>query len=127
MLEQLSLQELAPLDVQELLDRCMGNIELAERVIAKLHSRFPEDIAELEQALQCRNGTLVASIAHRLKGTAANVAAHQLQACAAKIEESARNDRIDAIPDQIDRLRTQWAMLDQVTRSGLKRHCLPAN
>ena len=97
----------------------MGNIELAQRVLGKLQSRFPEDLAELDLALQRRDGKLVASIAHRLKGAAANVAAHQLQDCAAKIEESARDDCIDAIPDQIECLRTQWTKFNQVTCSGL--------
>jgi HPt (histidine-containing phosphotransfer) domain-containing protein len=125
MLKQRSHQESPPLDVEELLDRCMGNMELAERILAKLQSRFPDDITELDAALQSRDAGLVASIAHRLKGAAANVAAHQLQDCAATIEESARNDRIDAIPDQIECLQEQWTKLKQLTSCGLPRPRTP--
>jgi HPt (histidine-containing phosphotransfer) domain-containing protein len=112
-------QESSPIDVQELLDRCMGNINLAERVLAKLQSRFAEDMIEFERALTEKNGTLLTSIAHRLKGAASNVAAHDLQMCAAKIEESGRKGQMEDLPAQLDILRNQWSRLNEATLSGV--------
>jgi HPt (histidine-containing phosphotransfer) domain-containing protein len=118
MLEEFPRQESPALDVQELINRCMGNIELAERVLAKLQSRYEEDVLELERALSNKNGKLLASVAHRLKGAASNVAAHDLRESAARIEDSARKELFDAIPAQLDVLRTQWTRLNEATLSG---------
>jgi HPt (histidine-containing phosphotransfer) domain-containing protein len=115
--QELPTQESAPIDVRELLDRCMGNIDLAERVLAKLQSQFLEDIAGLERALSKKDGKLVASIAHRLKGSSANVAAHDLQKCAAEIEELARNALLDDLPSHFAQLQTQWLRIKNATLS----------
>jgi HPt (histidine-containing phosphotransfer) domain-containing protein len=119
----LSTQESAPIDLQELIERCMGNLELAERVLSKLQSRFDEDMARLEQALSAKDGQLIASIAHRLKGASANVAAHDLQKCAAEIEELANQDILADLPVHLEILRHQWSRLnDSNLLSGMKSH-----
>jgi len=115
--QELSTQESAPIDVRELLDRCMGNIDLAERVLAKLQSQFQQDIAELELALSEKNGKLIAGIAHRLKGSSSNVAAHDLQKCAAEIEDLARKEILDDMPSHFAKLQTQWLRIKNATLS----------
>jgi HPt (histidine-containing phosphotransfer) domain-containing protein len=112
-------QETSPIDVQELLDRCMGNFNLAERVLAKLQSRFDEDMVELERALSSKDDRLIASIAHRLKGAASNVAAHELQKCAARIEELANNHLMDPLSGHFDALRKQWSRLNDSALSDM--------
>jgi HPt (histidine-containing phosphotransfer) domain-containing protein len=108
---ELSTPESSPIDVRELLERCMGNIELAERVLAKVESQFEADIAELERAYAERNGKLMAGIAHRLKGSSSNVAAHDLQRCAAEIEELARRESLVEFPAQLEKLRGEWSRI----------------
>ncbi len=109
------IQESVPLDVQELLERCMGNIDLAQRVLSKLQSRFDEDMLDLENALSAENSQLIASIAHRLKGAASNVAAHDLQKCVAMIEESARKNSLKNVAIQLEQLRTEWSRVNTMT------------
>jgi HPt (histidine-containing phosphotransfer) domain-containing protein len=121
MLQEQPASEPIPFDSQELLDRCMGNIDLAERVLAKLQSRFEKETLELEQALQTKDCNLIAGIAHRLKGAAANVAAHDLRQCAANIEDLARKEQFDQMPEQLDLLRDEWSRLNQATLSWATR------
>lgn len=99
------LAESALLDTDELLARCMGNIEFAERLLAKFQGRLDEDIAELEAAVQAEDVDVVARVAHRIKGASANVAAHDLRQRAAEIEQLARERCLTEIPGRIDELR----------------------
>jgi HPt (histidine-containing phosphotransfer) domain-containing protein len=115
--QELPTQESAPIDVRELLERCMGNIDLAERVLSKLESQFQADITELERAYSEKNDKRIASVAHRLKGSAANIAAHDLQKCAAEIEDLARQEIIEDLPAHFDKLRAQWLRIKDSTAS----------
>lgn len=112
MFSESSIPESAPIDAQELIDRCMGNIDLAERVLAKLQSRFNDDLKELEDAIRTNNVKQVATIAHRLKGAASNVAAHDLQRSAAKIEELAREEKLGHLPAHLETMRNQWVRIN---------------
>ncbi|NUQ61721.1 MAG: Hpt domain-containing protein [Pirellulales bacterium] len=96
-------------DSHELVARCLGNLELAERVLAKFRSRFVEDLAELEQAALAEDASHVAIVAHRLKGSSASTAAHALCERAAEIETLARRNAIAEIPSRLHGLRSEWA------------------
>ncbi len=77
------------IDVQELMTRCLGNLQFAQRVVAKFQARLEVDLAELDLAVQQSDATGVARIAHRIKGASANVAAGGLLASATGLEELA--------------------------------------
>ncbi|MCC6123989.1 MAG: Hpt domain-containing protein [Pirellulales bacterium] len=117
MLREISTPGSSPIDLQELLNRCMGNLDLAQRVLSKLQSQFEADLVELERALAEKNGKLAASVAHRLNGAASNIAAHDLQRCAAQIENSARENLLQEMPAQISQLRNQWSRLNEAALS----------
>lgn len=89
--------------------RCLGKLDLAERVLAKFESRLDEDLAELEQALRAEDSELIASIAHRLRGASANAAAHGIRERATTIEQLARQRRLPEMPAQMQGLRREWA------------------
>jgi HPt (histidine-containing phosphotransfer) domain-containing protein len=108
-----------PIDARELLDRCMDNIELAERVLTKLQSRFESDMVELEQTLAAKDMKALAGVAHRLKGAAANVAAHGLRNCAAELEEMAYAGAFEGLPAQLGLLRDKWSKLNESATSCL--------
>jgi HPt (histidine-containing phosphotransfer) domain-containing protein len=105
------------LDVQELLERCMGQLDFAERILGKLCSRLDDDVDALEQALSQNDAGAVAMIAHRLKGSAANAAAHRLRNEAAEIEGLARGSRLAELPSRIGRLRDEQARLRKCAAS----------
>lgn len=96
-------------DLQELVNRCLGNIEFAERVLAKFQARFGDDIAMLEHAITAEDADTTASIAHRLKGASATAAAKGIQTLAAEIEQLARNRSLEELPTHLQQLRREWS------------------
>lgn len=101
-------------DRQDLLTRCLGKFELAERVLAKFHSRFHLDLGELEKALRTEDLEAVSRVAHRLKGASASVAASELRAEAAEIESLARRGCLSEIVGRIEELRRDWGRFADV-------------
>ena len=97
-----------PLCLDELVQRCLGRIELVERVLAKFQQRFGVELELLERELRADNVDEVARVAHRLKGTSANVGAPGLLAVAADIEEQARGRQVAQIPASLEQLRREW-------------------
>jgi HPt (histidine-containing phosphotransfer) domain-containing protein len=110
---ELSERDDTVLDLQELLDRCMGSLEFAERILAKFQSRFDVDFAELEQAMEAQDSEAAARVAHRLKGASATAAAHGLRREAATIEQLARQQCLADIPARLQDLRHEWARFNE--------------
>jgi HPt (histidine-containing phosphotransfer) domain-containing protein len=96
------------LDVDGLINRCMGNIELAQRVLEKFQQRLPEELAELESALERGNTDEVARVAHRLRGSSASVSAEGIMQAAAEVEDVSREGRAKDIPVCLEHLRKEW-------------------
>lgn len=96
------------LNMDDLLTRCLGNLEFAERVLSMFQERGDEDLAGLERAVAARDADEVAILAHRLKGASANASAPGLQARAAEIERAARNESFSEIPARLVDLRHEW-------------------
>jgi HPt (histidine-containing phosphotransfer) domain-containing protein len=99
------------LNLDALLHRCMGNIDLVQRVLEKFQQRVPEELAEIEKEMLAGNIEQVARTAHRLKGSAATVSAEGLATAAAEIEDAGRQGRAADIPACIGRLRAEWKKL----------------
>ena len=102
--------ESAPLDFDQLLARCLGNLEFAQRVLARFQDSFGEDLTRLEQELSSGNAEQVAGLAHRMKGAAANVGAVALARAAASVEELARGCRLQEVTPRFGRLQRQWSL-----------------
>lgn len=101
------------LDMDELVERCLGNLEFAERVLARFQQGFVGDLAELEEAVAAQDAAKVARLAHRLKGAAANVAAHGIRDRARAIESLARQPALDEVPQHLSALRAQWVRFSE--------------
>jgi HPt (histidine-containing phosphotransfer) domain-containing protein len=100
--------DLAVLDFEQLLARCMGNIDFVERVLSRFQEHFGADLAELEKGLNAADGGQIARVAHRLKGASANVGAAGLRERAAEIEQLGQARRFSEIPSCVDQLRGEW-------------------
>lgn len=97
-----------PFDLEELLDRCLGNVDIARRVMDRFESGFEEQMGQLQGHVEAGDAAAVAKIAHRLKGSAANVAAPALTHIAKTIEGLARAENLADIPAQLQALGEQW-------------------
>jgi len=96
-----------PLALNEFLDRCMGNADIACLVLDKFERQLKADIRTIEERLAVQDAGDIARTAHALKGSAGAAAAAELQHLAARIEGLARQDRLDAIAQELTGLRAE--------------------
>jgi HPt (histidine-containing phosphotransfer) domain-containing protein len=101
-----------PLDMAELVERCLGSVELAQRLVASFRLRMSEGLTELERPLQAGDAAAAAKIAHLLKGSAANVSADRLQRLLACVEEFARDNQIEEAREHLLELRKELEELN---------------
>ena len=93
-------------EYEAVLKRCMGNKELVKKLCLKFAAGTGDDLAELEKAVSEDDSTLAGQIAHRIKGAAANLAAHQVQEHASGIELATRSDDLSHTLEGLPALRT---------------------
>jgi len=96
------------LDLDALLARCMGDTAVAERILAKFQRRLPDDLIQIETSLLAGEAERVASLAHALKGAAANLSATALREAAARLETAGRNADLDGAQACLRQLRSEW-------------------
>ena len=101
------------LDVDDLLGRCLGNIEFAQRILGKFQQRCDEDIETLGKAVTDQDGEAIARLAHRLKGASANASAMGLQKYASEIESAARHESIEEVSVSFECLKLEWARFSE--------------
>lgn len=112
---------LEALNYEELLARCMGNIEFAERVLDKFQNSFGQDLDNLEMELNSENAETVTTVAHRLKGASASVGAPGLCQWAGEIEQLGRADRLAEARQPVHHLRREWSrFLDHVSSGAFR-------
>jgi HPt (histidine-containing phosphotransfer) domain-containing protein len=113
--------ESSVMDFEALKARCLGNLNLVERVLSKFATQLDSDVDALEQAYRSGDTETFALVAHRIKGMSANVEARSLYDSAVAAERAARANDNDELPTQIERIqrdRDQLA-ISLSCRSGL--------
>lgn len=78
------------IDRKQLLERCLGNREFAERCLTRFSQRLEADFEQLQQSVKAGESQEVARIAHLIKGSAATVAATALSQQAGLLEDAMR-------------------------------------
>ena len=76
---------------KEALDRFSNDRQVLVMVVQQLLNDFPQQIKSLRAAVSLKNLAETESIAHTIKGAAANVSAHGSQEAARKLEASAKS------------------------------------
>ncbi len=102
------------LDVEDLLARCLGNVDFAQRILGKFQERCDEDLEALDKAVTDGDRDSVARLAHRLKGASANASAQGLQKHASEIERAARHESLDEVPASLESLKQEWTRFNEV-------------
>lgn len=110
------------IDHDQLLNRVLGNSELASRLLDKFMEAAPRECDVMETAARLGDVRLLASTAHRHKGTAATMAASGIARVAAELERSA--DSGDAIQwlELIEQLRLLHAEVRQTLSPAASGH-----
>ena len=108
------------LDMESLQRRCLGRVDLANRVLEKFRVTVEDDMALLEQALSARNLQEVARVAHRVKGSSLSVSACNLAEFSHRLECQALTAATTAVPqcaenhaalDSLHTLEALWCEL----------------
>jgi HPt (histidine-containing phosphotransfer) domain-containing protein len=97
-----------PLDREELVRRCLGRIELAERLLKSFESRFPEDLSRIEECLLAGDSTELTRLVHQLKGSAANVSAPELHMVMTRMEQAVRGQQHEAAHICLAEVHRAW-------------------
>lgn len=85
---------------EQLIHRCLGKIDLVQRVLDRFLETVDHDLDSLSGAARDQDHVAMAKTAHRVKGSAASIAAHRLERLMAALE----GGQGDVEPDQIDKL-----------------------
>ena len=91
--------------LQELVDRCLGNLGLADRILSRFSDGLPDHLAELERLAATQDLAAMALRAHRLKGEAANVGCQPIHHLASQLEDLASQGLWEPLPTVLDQLR----------------------
>lgn len=92
----------------DLSERCLGNVELMQRVITAFSDNAQHDIATIESAIHETDFETLATTAHRIKGSAANAAAQPMSKLAAEIEQAARQRDETSLKDLLYQLQESF-------------------
>ena len=110
--------ETAPLDLAQLQRRCMGRLDLVERLLASFERRFPLELVEMEQCLAQQDIPRLVQLSHQLKGASANIAAPRLNALMQQMEAAARDGQTAAAVDLLTRLQGEWEQFTEYRGSA---------
>jgi len=94
-------------DFESLLKRCLGNRDLPKKLLEKFHARLPEEISQIASAVTAGDSALVSSLAHRLKGAAANLSAEPLREAATELETLGRSGDLENAEAWVVQLKSE--------------------
>jgi HPt (histidine-containing phosphotransfer) domain-containing protein len=94
-------------DVKTLAERCLGKIDLIERIIVRFEAEASGFLQEVDALVSEADAGGVALFAHKLKGMAANISANELHGIARELERVAKEDNLDAVHELIPALRRE--------------------
>ena len=97
-----------PLDVHKFLEELCGQPELIHRLLHVFQAEAQKDIDSLEAALNARDIAKVATLAHRLKGSAATIGADSVGTEAAQIERFGQQGNLQLVQDHLSNLRQEF-------------------
>jgi HPt (histidine-containing phosphotransfer) domain-containing protein len=101
------------LDLHSLRRRCLGNEDLVGQILSKLRVAVTGERERLQEACHQRDFAAAATIAHRLKGTAANVDAGALRQAAEQLEAAARSQDLQALALAVPHLEDECRRLGE--------------
>jgi two-component system, sensor histidine kinase and response regulator len=88
----------------ELIRRCMGKVEFAQSIVERFLDRLTSEYAEMCAASELLDGQRLATVAHRLKGSAANMSAWRIQNVSSDLETLGQENRMAEAADRLTEL-----------------------
>lgn len=103
----------------ELIERMMGSVQMAERMLTKFVETSANDCDDLESIIRLGNADEIVSLAHRHKGTAQTMAAHRVANIARKIETLAGSEPVSELLELVGHLRDSHQEVRESLARGL--------
>jgi HPt (histidine-containing phosphotransfer) domain-containing protein len=97
-----------------LVERCLGKIDFAKRVLDVFLNNVQHDMDELLDAVRAKDHMQLVQTAHRMKGSAASISAQRMQRLMAEIEEAGRQDAIPELETIQPRIHFESESLERV-------------
>jgi CheY-like chemotaxis protein len=98
-------------DKDDLLQRLMGDNELASEILEGFIEDIPNKLAALKEAITNADASLIQCLAHTLKGASANVGALALREIAFQLEVAAKSEDLEKAYLLISNLNRQFEIL----------------
>ena len=111
----------APIDFDELLERCVGRRDFVDKVIDNFATYLPKQLEQMEQAAAQSDTLKVRTLAHQLKGGSLTVSAHRLGKLAHRLETTAEEGSPTDVANCLNELRAEADRLVAVVRARLKQ------
>jgi HPt (histidine-containing phosphotransfer) domain-containing protein len=96
-----------PILLGELIDRCMGSVEVVNLLLGKFEALLPNEVRKIETMCAAADLEGIAATAHALKGAAGAMAAKKIQSIAGDLLALARERRIDGIAALLPLIRAE--------------------
>jgi HPt (histidine-containing phosphotransfer) domain-containing protein len=119
---------LCPFDLDQLLNRCLGDTEFAGVLLGKFAARLSSDFQQLSDAIRAGLPAAIASAAHGLRGGALAVSANSLARMTFDIEQlPGGSTQIDHM-QQLDEIKAEVARCFEAipTARDYFASCMPA-
>jgi CheY-like chemotaxis protein/HPt (histidine-containing phosphotransfer) domain-containing protein len=100
-------------DKAGLLDRLMGDQELAEKIVEVFLDDIPKQIESLKKALDACDPETFHRVVHSIKGAAANVGGEALRELAAQVEKSCKEGNFESVSDRCSQIESQFSRLKE--------------
>ena len=106
-----------PLDLDQLVRRCMGRVDLAERLLTSFQERLPIEVAQIQECLAAGDVVRLGRLVHQFKGTTANVSAPELHGIAVRMEHAAHAGQCETVACCLTEVAQAWQRFQQFRQS----------
>ena len=89
------------LDFESALERTMGDKEFLQELFQEFMQSAPNDIATMQSLLNAKDADGVRRLAHRIKGSAANLSFLKVTAIALRLESAGSENKLDTIGESL--------------------------
>jgi two-component system sensor histidine kinase/response regulator len=105
--------EMPAIDIDEALNRSMGDVDFLKMMLEELHRTIPNYTARIQQALKSNDAETLGSDAHQFKGAAANMGAKAMAHAAFQLEQIGKSGSIEGADEAFGQLKQTIASFNQ--------------
>lgn len=98
----------------------MDDMSLQQQVATHFIADMPTQLASLQVAVNGADVDAIASLAHKIKGAAANMAAEQMREIALELELNTKAGEVAGADEKVQALTEAFVQLTDVLKQALK-------